>query len=43
MTSGALGVAYPISSQAQIDYLDSTGVAKVLPIPSISKRHSGQV
>lgn len=38
MTSGALGVAYPISSQAQIDYLDSTGVAKVLPIPSISKK-----
>ncbi len=38
MTSGALGVAYPISLQSQIDYLDSKGTAKVLPIPGISKK-----
>ena len=38
MTSGALGVAYPISASSQIDYLDSTGASKTLSIPEIKKK-----
>lgn len=38
MISGALGVAYPISTQSQIDYIDNTGTAKILTIPGISKK-----
>ena len=38
MTSGTLGVDYPISTSSQIDYLDSKGASKTLVIPEIKKK-----